>query len=261
MADAVGIRDLRFMAAGESILDGIDLQVPQGQLLCILGPSGAGKTTVLRLLGGLMTGATGEITIFDESAERGWKRLAFVFQTPRLVRWRSALDNVVLANELRHGRGRKDARRRHALDCLARVGVEHLADRPAHLLSGGEQQRVAIARALAVEPDVLLMDEPFSALDIRTRAQLRRDLVEWWREDGELTVIFVTHDVEEALALGSRAVVLSSKPTRVAADIAIDLPHPRDPNAPACGEHRRQILRHLENDISDAERTTECTPR
>jgi NitT/TauT family transport system ATP-binding protein len=246
MTHAVEIRDLRFAPAGEEILGGVDLRVGGGELLCILGPSGAGKTTVLRLLGGLLTGATGEISVFDETAEAGWKRLAFVFQTPRLVRWRSAVGNVMLAQELRDGRGNKKERRLHALSCLGRVRVEHLADRPAHLLSGGEQQRVAIARALAVEPDILLMDEPFSALDVQTRADLRRDLVDWWSDDPGLTVVFVTHDVGEALELASRAIVLSGKPARVAADLKLDLPYPRDPAGADCAPYRERILRQLE---------------
>ncbi|HKG37508.1 MAG TPA: ABC transporter ATP-binding protein [Conexibacter sp.] len=256
MQTAIDIHDLRFAPAGEVILDGVDLRVEQGEFVCLLGPSGAGKSTTLRLLGGLMEGS-GDIEVYGESPHHGWRRLAYVFQSPRLVRWRSAIDNVMLGMELRDGRGDKAARRERARAVLERVGLADLADRPAHLLSGGEQQRVAIARALAVEPDVLLMDEPFSALDVRTRTELRRQMVELWQETG-LTVVFVTHDVDEALALGARAVVLSRKPTRVLADVRIDLPHPRDRESAEADVHREAILAAFGDSRAEVEQEIEA---
>jgi len=240
MERAIDIADLRFAPGGDVILDGVDLRVDQGELVCLLGPSGAGKSTTLRMLGGLMQG-TGDLRIYGSPPSVGWQRLAYVFQSPRLVRWRSAVDNVALGIQLREGRGSKGVKRERALACLERVGIPELADRPAHLLSGGEQQRVAIARALALKPDVLLMDEPFSALDVRTRNELRHELVQWWQDAG-LTIVFVTHDIDEALVLGTRAVVLSRKPTRVVADVEVDLPHPRDRDGAAWESRRQQVL-------------------
>ncbi|HET7700690.1 MAG TPA: ATP-binding cassette domain-containing protein [Candidatus Limnocylindria bacterium] len=194
------------------VLDGITFDVQAGELLCVLGPSGAGKTTLLRALGGLVPLASGSVLVGGEPAERGWPRTAYVFQSPRLVPWRTVLANVELAQELRSGR----ADRARAERYLELCGIaEHRSGYPA-VLSGGERQRVALARALAVEPEVIFMDEPFSALDAATRARLREELRAIWRRERR-TIVFVTHDVAEAESLATRILELSARPARVTA--------------------------------------------
>jgi NitT/TauT family transport system ATP-binding protein len=239
--DIIDVRDLEVSYGDQIIIDDLDLGVAEGEFLCLLGPSGCGKSTLLRNIGGLAAHVRGNITVNGLAEDEGWEHLAYVFQAPRLVPWRSALANVVLGLELRGVRGSSAQRRAAARDAMKIVGIEHLADRPAHLLSGGEQQRVAIARALAVQPDVLLMDEPLSALDVTTRRQLRSELVSLWRRTG-LTIIFVTHDVDEAIAIGSRIVVFSPKPTRILADIQVDLPDERNPLSTEFSQLRRDLM-------------------
>ena len=206
------------------VLEGLDLTVTAGELLCVVGPSGCGKTTLLQVLGGLLPPTAG-------SVEVAAGRRAHVFQRPRLLPWRTVLDNAVYGLECR-GTPRAEARPR-AAELLGRLGLgDHLAD-PPHHLSEGMKQRVNLARALLVEPDLLLMDEPFAALDEPTRRRLQADLVELWRARG-CTIVFVSHSVEEVVHLGDRVVVLSEKPTRVAGEVEIDLPRPRraaDPGA------------------------------
>ena len=194
-----------------AILDGLTFNVERGEFLCVLGPSGCGKTTLLRVIGGLLPPTSGTVRVGGEPAERAWPRCAFVFQSPRLVPWRTALANVRLAEELRRGRANGDATR-----YLAMVGLADLADRYPSMLSGGERQRVALARALVVEPEVILMDEPFSALDPTTRSRLREELLRIWRAE-KRTIVFVTHDAAEADALATRVLVLTDRPARIAA--------------------------------------------
>ena len=233
-------RDLLLRYGDQVILDRIDFTINEGDFLCILGPSGCGKSTLLRIIAGLI-GAEGDIRVYGDSPARSWTNLAFVFQSPRLARWRTARDNVVLALQLRGGKGSKRELRDRAMEYLRLLGIEHLADRRAHMLSGGEQQRVSIARALALEPRMVLMDEPLSALDVQTRNQLRAELVSLWQRTG-VTVLFVTHDVEEALTIASRIIVFSQKPTAILADLAVDLPHPRNLRDEELVELRHRIV-------------------
>ena len=199
----IEVRDLVVRFGDRAVLDGLTFTVDRGELLCVLGPSGSGKTTLLRAIGGLLRPTSGTVTVAGEPADRAWERSAYVFQAPRLVPWRSALGNVRLAQELRGGRANGEAAR-----YLEMVGLGSLADRYPAMLSGGERQRVALARALVVEPEVLLMDEPFSALDATTRTRLREELVRIWREQGR-TIVFVTHDRAEADALATRQLSLA----------------------------------------------------
>lgn len=208
---SIAVRDVVVRFGDRLVLDGITFDVQAGELLCVLGPSGAGKTTLLRALGGLVPLASGSVLVGGEPAERGWPRTAYVFQSPRLVPWRTVLANVELAQELRSGRADRSRAERYLELC----GIaEHRNSYPA-VLSGGERQRVALARALAVEPDVIFMDEPFSALDAATRARLREELRAIWRRE-QRTIVFVTHDLAEAESLGTRILELSSRPARVA---------------------------------------------
>ena len=198
----IEVRDLVVRFGGRTVLDGLTLTVEPGELLCVLGASGSGKTTLLRAIGGLLRPTSGDVRVGGAAAERAWQRCAYVFQAPRLVPWRTALGNVRLAQELRAGRSDGEAQR-----YLEMVGLGGLAESYPATLSGGERQRVALARALVVEPDVLLMDEPFSALDPTTRSRLRDELLRIWR-DRKRTVVFVTHDKAEADALSPRHLVL-----------------------------------------------------
>jgi len=238
---AVEVVDLGVTYGSSTVLDSVGLDIDPGDFLCLLGPSGCGKSTLLRIIGDLAPYTSGEVRVDGEPPTKAWDRLAYVFQAPRLVPWRNALDNVVLGMQFRKMDGSKRVLREQALEAMRVVGIEDLAHKPAHVLSGGEQQRVAIARALAVRPEILLMDEPFSALDVQTRRQLRAEMVSLWRRTG-LTIVFVTHDVDEAIIVGSRIVVFSPKPTRILDDLTVDLAHPADPLSPAFQELRQRIV-------------------
>ncbi len=230
-APLIAVRDLVVRLGDRLVLDGVSFEVEAGELLCVLGPSGCGKTTLLRALGGLILPASGAVTIGGQPAERGWARTAYVFQSPRLLPWRTALANVQLAQELRLGR----ADRARAERYLELCGIaEHGASYPA-VLSGGERQRVALARALVVEPEVIFMDEPFSALDAATRTRLREELRGIWRREHR-TIVFVTHDLAEAESLGTRILELGARPARVASVRAAGLladPRPTPPSSAA----------------------------
>jgi NitT/TauT family transport system ATP-binding protein len=205
-------------------LEAIDLQVGSGEFVAVVGPSGCGKSTLMRLVAGLIPPSAGQIRFDDEIVREPRKDTGIVFQKANLVEWRNALDNVLLQVELRSlpvGEYRERAR---AL--LASLGLADFLDRHPYELSGGMQQRTAIARALANDPKILLLDEPFGALDNQTRALMQEMLLGIWERERK-TVIFVTHDVEEAIFMASRVVVMSARPGRIKADIAVDLPHPR----------------------------------
>ena len=165
-----------------------------------------------------------------------------MFQSPRLVPWRTALDNVLLGTELRFGAGDKERRRARATELLSLVGLAGDARKYPSMLSGGERQRVAIARALAVDPKIVLMDEPFSALDPNMRSRMRIEMERIWLETGK-TVVFVTHDIEEALQLADRTVVLSNKPTRVLEIIELQTPRPRALGDRDLDTHRQKLVK------------------
>jgi NitT/TauT family transport system ATP-binding protein len=222
----IELRNIKLNLGGEEIYDDLSFSVAQGELLCILGPSGCGKSTLLRLIGDLIRPASGEITIGGRAPAEAWDKLAYVFQSPRLVPWRTALGNVTLAAELRFGGKADAAMRTSARTLLQMVGLENDAHKFPLMLSGGERQRVAIARALAVEPEIILMDEPLAALDINTRQRLRREILQIWQITGK-TIVFVTHDIDDALTLADRVLVLSRKPSRILQTVEIEEPRPR----------------------------------
>jgi NitT/TauT family transport system ATP-binding protein len=230
----ISVKDLRVCRGTQQIIGSVSFTVSRGEFVCILGSSGCGKSTLLRVLGGLLPTSGGEVRVAEAPPESSWMHVSYVFQTPRLVRWRNALGNVRLGLDLRFGsqRARREEHRRRAAEMLELVGLGASQDKRASMLSGGERQRVAIARALAVEPRILLMDEPFSALDVRTRKQMRDELLEIWRRT-QRTIVFVTHDIAEAIALGDRIIVLADKPSRVLADVQVDAPRPRPLAQPA----------------------------
>jgi len=226
----------------EQIYDRLSFEVRRGEFVCILGPSGCGKSTLLRMIGGLLDVNIGRVTVDGRAPADAWPEIAFVFQSPRLVPWRTALDNVLLGSELRSGAGDREWRKARATELLSLVGLGGDARKYPSMLSGGERQRVAIARALAVDPKIVLMDEPFSALDPNMRARMRTEMEHIWLETGK-TVVFVTHDIDEALQLADRTVVLSNKPTRVLDIIALQTPRPRAPADRALDTHRQKLVK------------------
>jgi NitT/TauT family transport system ATP-binding protein len=241
--EAIRFQDVRLSFSGETIYDSLNFAVARGEFVCLLGPSGCGKSTSLRLIGDLLPAQAGEVRVGGRLPSEAWRDVAFVFQSPRLAPWRNALDNVLLGVELRWGS--EEARRRTALarELLALVGLSNSAHKYPSMLSGGERQRVAIARALAVEPEIVLMDEPFSALDPNTRRRLRAEIERIWQQTRR-TVLFVTHDIDEALVLADRIVLLSNKPTRVLEEVVVEAPRPRDPTAdPALRALRDRLTR------------------
>jgi NitT/TauT family transport system ATP-binding protein len=201
-------------------LDDITLDVPDGEFLTLVGPSGSGKTTLLDILGGLTRPTSGRVRVDGTEVTGPGLDRGIVFQQYALFPWRTALGNVAFGLE-QQGVGRRE-RQQKARDGLALVGLEGFEDRYPHELSGGMKQRVAIARSLAYQPGILLMDEPFAALDAQTREQLQDQLLRIWRTTGT-TVVFITHGIEEAVYLGQRVAVLSSRPGRLKTLVNIDL--------------------------------------
>ena len=202
----------------------VDLVVENGGFVAIVGPSGCGKSTLLRLVAGLLPPSEGEVRAGDRVVGGPVTELGFVFQQPVLLEWRTALQNVLFQVEMR-GLSVADYHER-ALGLLDQVGLRDFAGSHPHQLSGGMRQRVAIARALVHEPGLLLMDEPFGALDALTREQMRVDLEALWMRS-RMTVLFVTHSVDEAVLLADRVVVMSPRPGRVDQVIDVNIPRPR----------------------------------
>ena len=206
------------------MLDGLDLHVREGEALCILGPSGCGKTTLLRAVHGLLPLDSGRIQVAGQPVTRPRRDVAMVFQHFGLFPWKTVSQNVAYGVELA---GLPQAERRlRVARYVAMVRLQGFERSYPHELSGGMQQRVGLARALALEPRVLLMDEPFSALDAQTREQLQDELLGIW-EAAERTMVFITHAIEEAIALGDRVAVLSARPGRVLDIVDVAIPRPR----------------------------------
>ncbi len=234
-------RGTDFLAVSEATFD-----VEAGELAALVGPSGCGKTTLLKILAGLHTHEAGEVRIgsatqpFDPSRDIG-----MVFQQPLLLKWRRILDNVMLPAEIL---GLPLAQYRdRARDLLQLVGLKGSEDKYPYELSGGMQQRAAIARALLHDPKLILMDEPFGALDALTREKMNLELLRIWQE-AKKTIVFVTHGITEAVFLGTRVVVLTAGPARMADNFRIDLPHPRTLDVKTTerfGEYSRRIYRLL----------------
>jgi NitT/TauT family transport system ATP-binding protein len=205
-------------------LEQFDLDIAAGEFVAIVGPSGCGKSTLMRLVAGLTPATTGEISVFGKTVAGPLYDCGIVFQQPILLEWRNTLDNVLFQIDMR---GLDvDAYRPRALKLLAQVGLADFADKQPYELSGGMKQRTAIARALVHEPPLLLMDEPFGALDALTREQMRLDLEQLWMQTGK-TVIFITHSIDEAVLLADRVVVMSPRPGRIEQVFAVDMRRPR----------------------------------
>jgi NitT/TauT family transport system ATP-binding protein len=210
------------------VLDEVSFEVPAHGVVCVVGPNGSGKSTLLRLISGLLTPDSGTITIDGQPVADADQRVGLVFQEPRLLPWRTAADNVAFPLELA-GVGRAE-RRERARGLLDLVGLASFERAYPHQLSGGMRQRVAIARALARDPQILLLDEPFSALDALTRERFNAELLELWQRTGT-TILLVTHSIAEAVFLADEVVVLTARPGRVAARVAVPLGRPRLPDA------------------------------
>ncbi len=216
------------------VIEGLSFSVRPGEFLTIVGPSGAGKSTLLNMIAQIDTVSAGEI-VFDGEAMTSTdaralhpgcgRRIGYVTQDDNLLPWRTTLDNVLFPIEVQ---GRLNAQTRAHAEMLVRaVGLAGFERYYPHELSGGMRKRTALIRTLAYDPPVILMDEPFAAVDAQTRTQLQADLLRLWNL-GRKTIIFVTHDITEAIALGDRALVLSRQPTRIAAEHAIPIPRPRN---------------------------------
>jgi NitT/TauT family transport system ATP-binding protein len=204
----------------------VDLEIGVGEFVCVVGPTGCGKSTVLNVIAGLARPSSGQLSIFGRPLVGLNRDAGYLFQADGLLPWANARDNVAAGLVFR-GIAR-DAARRQAEEWLARVGLAGVGERYPHQLSGGMKKRVALAQTLICDPKILLMDEPFSALDVQTRSLMENELLALWAADRK-SVLFVTHDLEEAIALGDRVIVMSAGPgSRPLRSLAIDLPRPRD---------------------------------
>jgi NitT/TauT family transport system ATP-binding protein len=207
------------------VLENIDLTVSKGEFVSIIGPSGCGKSTILKLVSGLTPVTSGSLLVDGMTPANAREIVSFIFQDPTLLPWRTVAKNVALALELDHSP--RDTRQERVNTLLELVGLSHVAKSYPRQLSGGMKMRVSIARALASKPRILLMDEPFAALDEMSRDRLNEELLRL-KEELKWTVLFVTHSVAEAVYLSDRIVVLAPHPGRVAHEIVVDLPSPRD---------------------------------
>lgn len=225
--------------AGEQVevLQHIDLEVQPGEFVCIVGPSGCGKTTLLNVVGGFIAPARGEILVQGERVRGPDPRRIYIFQEGGVFPWLSVQENIGFGLL---GRPRAQRRRivEHYIDMVGLTGFERTYPRQ---LSGGMRQRVEIARALAANPAILYMDEPFGALDYFTRYKMRSDLVGIWQQEKK-TILFVTHDIDEAIQLAERVIVLGRRPATVRAVVRVDLARPRDPNTTAYLATRDRVL-------------------
>ncbi len=219
-------------------LTDLSFSVPEGQFTCIVGPSGCGKTTLLNIIAGLDTSMEGTVRIGGVEPRDG-PRIGYMFQTPRLLPWLTVLDNVRLVADARTGNG-------HAERLLRDMQLGDVLNAFPNRLSGGMQRRVALARAFVIEPRLLLLDEPFISLDAPVANRLRRLLLQLWSER-PTTVLFVTHDLQEALYLADRILFMSHSPGRIVLDTTVDIPRPRHPDDPAIREFRERLLRQHPN--------------
>ena len=241
--------DLSFPARGGGrldVLDSLSLTVRGGEIVALIGPNGSGKSTLLRVVGGLLTPERGSVTLDDTQITGPDPRIGLVFQEPRLLPWRSAADNITYPLELAGWPAERQRERLDVLVDLVALDRSVLGNRPSEL-SGGQAQRVALARSLALEPGVLLLDEPFSALDALSRERFDLELLKLW-ERAHPTVVLVTHSIAEAILVADRVAVLSPRPGRVVADLPVELPRPRtiaDLDAAVVTSTAHAIRRHL----------------
>jgi ABC-type nitrate/sulfonate/bicarbonate transport system ATPase subunit len=231
------------------VVDDVSFQVKDGEFVCLLGPSGSGKSVTLNCIAGLLEATSGEVKVAGVPVKQQKPHYGYVFQQPRLMPWRTVKQNLRFALRAESGRAApdEDERIRKVLELVNLSGYE---DFYPHQISGGMQHRVGIARAYIRNPDLLLMDEPFGALDELTARRLRSELVGTWLKDRR-TVVFVTHDIVEACYLADRIVVYTPKPTRIAQIIEVDLPHPRVYGSPELHGIETEVLSAFERSMSE----------
>jgi NitT/TauT family transport system ATP-binding protein len=239
VADVSHAFDIRGTAL--PVLDHVDLDLVPGEFVALLGPSGCGKSTLLRLVAGLEPQGSGALLVDGVPIRGPDPSRLLVFQDPTLYPWRTVRGNVALGLE---ARGLRKAQEARIDDALRLVGLTKFADAYPHQLSGGMAQRTALARAMVNEPRLLLLDEPLGKLDALTRLAMQGELVRLWHEKG-FTALLVTHDVEEALVLAARVIVLSDRPARIRAEIVNDAPYPRHRDDPDLVRRRREVLEIL----------------
>jgi NitT/TauT family transport system ATP-binding protein len=232
-------------------LDRVSLQVAEGEFVCLLGPSGCGKSTLLNMIAGLEMPGDGSVVAAGKPVTGPSRERMMMFQESALFPWLDVFSNVMYG--LKRKPGLKDNERKEVAEYYLRlVGLQKFMHANIHELSGGMKQRVALARALAPNPRVLLMDEPFAALDALTREQLYGDLQAIW-EKRKVTIVFVTHNVREAACLGDRVVLFSPHPGRISEEFKIDLPRPRDINSVALAAYATKIMRALKGHLAEKE--------
>jgi NitT/TauT family transport system ATP-binding protein len=232
------------------VLENIQHRIENGRFVSIIGPSGCGKTTLLRVIAGLEKASAGKVLLDGKELVQGTEEVGLVFQEYALFPWRTTLQNIEMGLEIR-GMDRPK-RRLTAMEYIKTFDLNGFEHRYPRELSGGMKQRVAIARTLIMNPRVVLMDEPFGSLDSQTRNAMQEFLLKIWLKRGD-TIIFVTHNVEEAVFLSDEIVILSKRPARLIQSIDMDLPRPRDRTSEACNKIRRGILKILEEEMKREE--------
>jgi NitT/TauT family transport system ATP-binding protein len=240
-------------ASSYEVLNGVNLKIKEGEFVTIVGPSGCGKSTLLNIIAGLDRPDSGSVIIRGAVAsnDTALTKRIMIFQEGALFPWLTVQDNVEFG--LNIAKMPKEKSGQVADKYIEMVGLSKFSESFLHQLSGGMKQRVAIARALVIEPEVLLMDEPFAALDVQTRNLLHEELVGIHKTTGK-TILFVTHNINEAILLGDRVIILSSVLKNIKKEFRIDLPQPRDPESPELYEIKKQILREFEGDLQIAKR-------
>jgi len=263
-ADALTVDDISFSYPnGHRVFSSFSLNAKPGEFVAILGPSGCGKTTLLNLLSGFAQPQSGRITINQTAVRPERSELGYVFQAPQLFPWLSALENVRFGLRM-SARTDESQQRAQALQYLRLVGLESAAHRLPHQLSGGMQQRVSLARTLALEPSVLLMDEPFAALDAISRNSMNEETLRLWAELGQ-TVLFITHDIDEAVFLADRVIVLNIAPAGIHSELEIHLPRPRTNlktrRLPAFLDYRNELMTRIAQVMDACDATAYPAPR
>jgi NitT/TauT family transport system ATP-binding protein len=243
-------KQFRSSRASVHALDNVSLAVNPGEFVCLVGPSGCGKSTLLDIMSGLTMPDSGQVMADGHLVQGPGRQRLVMFQESALFPWLNAFGNVMFGLKLRPDLSNRQ-RREIAEHFLRLVGLENFHRSHVHELSGGMKQRVALARALAPDPQVLLMDEPFASLDALTRDQLYQDIQRIWQESGK-TIVFVTHNVREAVCLGDRVVLMASKPGRISEIFEIPLPRPRDINSLELAGYASQIAAALKGTIAGA---------
>ncbi|MCX8043683.1 MAG: ABC transporter ATP-binding protein [Desulfobacterota bacterium] len=237
-------------------LQNITLSVNQGQFLSVIGPSGCGKTTLLRIIAGLEKASAGTVLINGALPERPWEHVGFVFQEYALFPWRTVIDNIAFGLEMKHMS--KKERYTKAREYCKQFGIDGFEYCYPREISGGMRQRVAIARTLINDPTIVLMDEPFGALDSQTRSQLQTFLLQIWQRS-QKTVLFITHSIDEAIFLSQHIIGLTRRPGSIGLSLPVDLAYPRDITSDEFNRYRREIIRFLNAQQNDEEYSSKAS--